>query len=236
MKAAQKRGVTVISITDHNVIKNSLKAYRLAEEFGLIVIPGIEFLFKVGRKYYEVLAYFVTATDLKRFYRSVMSVKETVPVFNNGDEVIERIKKFGGVVVAPHLFSYKGFFRDGEKGAVHGIEEINAHKGKKQTQLSREFAKERDYIGFGGGDIHLYRSSLDKIYTRLESEEPITYSRIWKNLKKEETSIDFIPCGNYMPFTKIYFEKIILGFVVAIFLVRQWIPYLKRRIQYFKSV
>lgn len=236
MKAAQKRGVKVISITDHNVIKNSLKAYRLAEEFDLIVIPGVEFLFRVGEKYYEVLAYFETASDLKRFWRSIMRTEDFVPIYGNPIEPIERIKKFGGVVVAPHLFSYKGFFRDGEKAAVHGIEEINSHKGKKQTQLSKELAQNGDYLGFGGGDVHIYRFSLDGTFTMLESEEPITHASVWRNLSRKDNSINFIPSGKYLPLHLRYFQSLACLFLVIFFLLRQAVPLFRRRLEYYRSL
>jgi len=42
LNRAKEVGLNVIAITDHDEIKGSLKAFDLAPQFGIEVIPGIE--------------------------------------------------------------------------------------------------------------------------------------------------------------------------------------------------
>ena len=45
---AKGLGLNGLAITDHDVIDGALKALKLADEFGLIVVPGIEVTTKEG--------------------------------------------------------------------------------------------------------------------------------------------------------------------------------------------
>src|SRR5688572_13195769 len=53
---AKQAGLDVIAITDHDEIKGTLKAFDLAPQFGIEVIPGIEITTAEG----DLLALFVT--------------------------------------------------------------------------------------------------------------------------------------------------------------------------------
>src|ERR671919_2208950 len=53
---AKQVGLDVIAITDHDEIRGALKAFELAPQFGIEVIPGIEITTAKG----DLLALFVT--------------------------------------------------------------------------------------------------------------------------------------------------------------------------------
>lgn len=80
---AKKVGLDVIAITDHDEIKGALKAFDLAPEFGIEVIPGIEITTAEG----DLLALFVTQK-----IKPGQSLLETI--LNVGEA--------GGICIAPH--------------------------------------------------------------------------------------------------------------------------------------
>ncbi len=80
---AKQVGLGVIAITDHDEIKGALKAFELAPQFGIEVIPGIEITTAEG----DLLALFVTQ-PIKPGYSLI--------------ETILRVGEAGGICIAPH--------------------------------------------------------------------------------------------------------------------------------------
>ena len=80
---AKQTGLDVIAITDHDEIRGALKAFELAPEFGIEVIPGIEITTAEG----DLLALFVT---------------ETIAPGLSLIETILRVGEAGGICLAPH--------------------------------------------------------------------------------------------------------------------------------------
>ncbi|HSB02763.1 MAG TPA: PHP domain-containing protein, partial [Anaerolineales bacterium] len=80
---AKQVGLNVIAITDHDEIKGARKAFELAPEFDIEVIPGIEITTAEG----DVLALFVTEK-----IEPGLSLMET----------IIKVGEAGGICIAPH--------------------------------------------------------------------------------------------------------------------------------------
>src|SRR5512139_3726238 len=80
---AKQVGLDVIAITDHDEIKGALKAFDLAPEFGIEVIPGIEITTAEG----DLLALFVTE-----------KIEPNLPLI----ETILKVREAGGICIAPH--------------------------------------------------------------------------------------------------------------------------------------
>ena len=83
LNRAKEVGLSVIAITDHDEIKGSLKAFDLAPQFGIEVIPGIEITTAEG----DLLALFVTEK-----IQPNLSLIET----------ILKVGEAGGICIAPH--------------------------------------------------------------------------------------------------------------------------------------
>src|SRR5690625_7419380 len=64
---AIKENLEVVSITDHNEIQNSIKAFKYAVEKNILVLLGIEVSTVNG----NLLAYFPTIEKLKKFHESL---------------------------------------------------------------------------------------------------------------------------------------------------------------------
>jgi predicted metal-dependent phosphoesterase TrpH len=83
LNRAKQLGLDVIAITDHDEIAGALMAMEIAPNYGMEVIPGIEITTTDG----DLLAFFIT---------------EKVDAGLSLVETVLRVRKLGGVCVAPH--------------------------------------------------------------------------------------------------------------------------------------
>ncbi len=97
VKLAAERGLGV-AVTDHNTIRGALKCLKLAKEYGVVVIPGIEVRTDRG----EVIGYFI----------------EEEPGSREFFEVVDSVREQGGMVAVPHPFDPFRIYR------LRGIEEL----------------------------------------------------------------------------------------------------------------
>lgn len=210
LQRAKKMGLGVLSITDHNEIRGSLVGYKIAQRLGIIFFPGIECMFLVNNRVYELLAYFYEPNDLISFYSEYRYSNGFTPSFKNVAEVVQLIRKYNGAVVAAHPFGRKGVFRKlRNRGMnVDAIEEVNAFTGEKRNRKAKAHQdSDHEFLRLGAADMHFFVSDLAKVYTRLESETEITKRDIWDNLLGKKRNIKFIPVGkNFRPH-KIFFQK-----------------------------
>lgn len=58
IEKAHEEGIKVLSITDHNFYAGSSEFKGLAEKYGIIIIPGVEFSVHVENAFFHMLAYF----------------------------------------------------------------------------------------------------------------------------------------------------------------------------------
>ena len=104
-KAIEKK-LSIISITDHNKIANSIAAVNASEVYEeLLVVPGIEISTTQG----HLLAYFPTTQDLENFYGKLNfdhSKKfSTQGIF----DCLEFVKKHNGFGILAHIEVDSGF-------------------------------------------------------------------------------------------------------------------------------
>ena len=85
LRHAQKTGLEVLSVTDHETFKGSEQALRLEKKFDVLVLPGQELKCEKG----HLLAY-----GLQEEIQSNLSLEES----------IDLIHQQGGIAVAPHPF------------------------------------------------------------------------------------------------------------------------------------
>jgi len=83
LERAKQVGLDVIAITDHDEIRGARKAFDLAPEFGIEVIPGIEITTAEG----DLLGLFVTE-----------KIEPGLPLI----ETIIKVGEAGGICIAPH--------------------------------------------------------------------------------------------------------------------------------------
>ncbi len=142
LEQAEAVGLDALAVTDHDEIDASLEAAALADEYGLVGIPGMEVSSAAG----HVLA---------------LGVEELVPAGLPYDETLDRIHALGGIAVVPHPFqtSRHGvaahISRD-QLAAADAIEVYNSRlfTGRANRQAER-FAEARGRPMTAGSDAHI---------------------------------------------------------------------------------
>jgi hypothetical protein len=138
MKILQKRGTQGMAITDHNSVKGSLEALKLAPK-DFVIIPGVEISTADGH---------LLALGLKNNIPRGLSVEETV----------ERIVEANGVPIVPHLFRKMSGVKKEKlliiQAQVPAIEVFNGCSLPKTNIKTAKVAKELDLGGIGGSDAH----------------------------------------------------------------------------------
>lgn len=100
-----RKGLKIISITDHNEIMNSIFAVQYSADKELLVIPGIEISTTQG----HLLLYFETVEQLRQFYGK-LSFNEDKSVCHQGiAECLKYADGFGGLGVLAHITLESGF-------------------------------------------------------------------------------------------------------------------------------
>lgn len=221
LKEFKKKGIDIISITDHNEISGSLKAKELAKKYKMQVIPGIELYFKINRNFCEVLVYFRNGGNLKSFFREFME-SGFIPKFKNIEELFKIIRKHKGSAIIPHPFAKKGLLYNHISFNLGRVEVINSFSNPKENKKAEEYFKDK-ILKIGSNDFHFGISSLDSSYTLLKSKNRIDYNSLWNNLSGKNKDIEFIPIGGSLPFFKRNFQKLICSLFVTFFLTKQLI-------------
>jgi ABC-type cobalamin/Fe3+-siderophores transport system ATPase subunit/histidinol phosphatase-like PHP family hydrolase len=99
------KGLSIISITDHNEDRNSVKAIKYSEGKSILVIPGIEISTLQG----HLLVYFEKYDELKNF-RGKLSVAGNKETCTQGIvECLNIAKQYNGIGVLAHIELDSGF-------------------------------------------------------------------------------------------------------------------------------
>ncbi|UIP00384.1 PHP domain-containing protein [Halobaculum sp. CBA1158] len=151
-------GLDGVVVTDHDAIEESLRAAAIADEYGLVGVPGVEVSTAVG----HLLA---------------IGVTECPPRGRPFDETVERIREDGGVAVVPHPFQRSRHgVRKRRIGDCDGIEVYNSmvFTGYRNRR-ARTFAARLDHPMLGASDAHSIRH-VGRAYTEitLPSVDPET--------------------------------------------------------------
>ena len=138
VKAAIKRGLDGIAITDHNTIKGGIEAKKY-EADGLKVIVGSEIMTEKG----EIIGLFLS--------------EEIKP--GNIINVISEIREQNGMIIIPHPFDKlrHSSFQPGEEDIkfIDCIEGFNSRcLFQKYNDHAKEFAKKHDLVITAGSDSH----------------------------------------------------------------------------------
>ena len=169
-------GLDAVVITDHDVIHASLEAAAMAEEYGLVGIPGVE----VSTKHGHLLA---------------LGVEELPPRQRPLDETIEWVRSHGGVAVGPHPFQRsrhgvrKRHFTDGDAVEVYNSWLFTGYKNRR----ARRFADKHGYPQVAGSDAH-HVGFVGRAYTEIGfdglSRDDLTADHILNAIKNGATRVE----------------------------------------------
>ncbi|WP_255195217.1 CehA/McbA family metallohydrolase [Halorarius litoreus] len=149
LEQASEIGLDGIVVTDHDAIEASRRAARLAPEYDLLGIPGVEVSTAAG----HLLA---------------IGVDERPEPRQPFDDTVEAVRDAGGVAVVPHPFQRtRHGVRKKRLTDCDAIEVFNAwvFTGYRNRR-ARRFAEKYDYPGVAASDAHS-ATFLGRAYTEL---------------------------------------------------------------------
>lgn len=132
VKAAERKGLDCIAITEHNVLFEGKKAEELSQRYDVTVIPGIE-LYLNGKD--------VIALDI-----------EKVPSAKNLEEFKEKVNEQNGFLIAPHPYDPlgRGYKNLKPFDAVEVVNAFGPYGFEKLVRKSNELGKTK----VCGSDAH----------------------------------------------------------------------------------
>ncbi|MFB6170340.1 MAG: PHP domain-containing protein [Haloarculaceae archaeon] len=157
LEQAQAVGLDALAVTDHDAIEASLEAAKLAPDYGLVGIPGMEVTSAAG----HVLA---------------IGVDSLVPPGLPFTETLDRIHELGGIAIVPHPFQKS---RSGvapnvtpdELASADAIEIYNSRllTGRANRRAER-FARSRGLPVTAGSDAHI-SEMVGQAVTEVDADE-----------------------------------------------------------------
>ncbi|GAB7091649.1 PHP domain-containing protein [Halorubrum luteum] len=164
-------GLDAVVITDHDVMDESLRAAEIADEYGLIGIPGVE----VSTAHGHLLA---------------IGVESMPPHREPFDETVAWIHDHDGVAIVPHPFqrSRHGVRRKyipvTDPDAAETVDEVDAVEVFNawlftgyRNRRARKFANEHGYPGVAASDAHNLEY-VGRAFTELEIEGRETVEQV----------------------------------------------------------
>jgi len=137
IKVALKKGINVIAIADHDSVRGSLEAIKLAKQYDIVTIPSCEITSNDG----HILAY---------------NIQENIPSKLSAEETIDLVHKQGGVAVAPHPFNIKYSLKEDVvlklSKKIFALEVYNSHSWT--NDIVFPFAKKHNFAFTAGSDAH----------------------------------------------------------------------------------
>jgi predicted metal-dependent phosphoesterase TrpH len=145
-------GLNAVVVTDHDAIEESLRAARLAPEYGLVGVPGVE----------------VSTAD---GHLLAIGVRECPDPGRPLPDTVAMVREAGGVAVVPHPFqrTRHGVPRRRLAGVdVDGIETYNAwlFTGYRNRRAAA-FARRYGHADLAGSDAHRV-GTVGRAYTALD--------------------------------------------------------------------
>jgi len=140
LRMAQRRGLSAVAITDHNTMAGNQEASKIANEYGVVVIPAVELDTNCKG---QILAF---------------GVKQMIEIHRSPIEMIADIHKQGGVTIIPHPFDPVRGMPNIDEVMKHadGIEVMNY--GSVNNRKAKRWAERRGIrVQTGGSDAHNVR-------------------------------------------------------------------------------
>jgi predicted metal-dependent phosphoesterase TrpH len=173
VELARKRGVDIISITDHNNTQGIDEAIKSGKDCDITVIPGVELSTKFNSCKVHILGYFKDDSYNNELLKEVLKkvkgnkVKDIVDIFQGFIDFhgyknklcveagIDILKFFGAVVVLAHpVLLCKEHFNKIINMNFDGIEAKYFKNSDEETKYFIDLAKEKDIFYTAGSDFH----------------------------------------------------------------------------------
>jgi hypothetical protein len=137
LKHARKLGLGGVCITDHNTLSGNAEARKIAGDYGILVIRGMEISSTGG----HILG---------------IGIDSEVPRNLSPEETLARIHEAGGIAVVPHPFRQWTGLGDAAVRAMKpdAIEVLNSHSTARDNEMARALCNELKLPMTAGSDAH----------------------------------------------------------------------------------
>jgi predicted metal-dependent phosphoesterase TrpH len=142
LEAAERVGLDAIAVTDHDTVDGGLEVASLAEDYGLLGIPGIE----------------VTSND---GHVLGLGVRTPIAAGQTFAETLSSIRDAGGIAIVPHPFqeSRHGVLASIDEAELATADAIEVYNSRLITgRANRQAASFADRVGVpatAGSDAHV---------------------------------------------------------------------------------
>ncbi len=157
LEQARRAGLDALAVTDHDEIDASLRAAEMAEEYGLVGIPGMEVTSEAG----HVLG---------------LGIHELIPEGLSFQETLDRIHDQGGIAVVPHPFqeSRHGVLAEISKAELTAADAIEVYNSRlftgRANRQAERFARRHDMPMTAGSDAHI-SEMVGQAITNVDTDE-----------------------------------------------------------------
>lgn len=157
LEQAAAVGLDALAVTDHDEFEASQRAVELAEDYGLVGIPGMEVTSAAG----HVLA---------------LGVTESVPPGRPFLDTLDAIRERDGIAVVPHPFqpSRSGVAANISREALASADAIEIYNSRLLTgranRQAKRFAREHELPVTAGSDAHI-AELVGQAVTRIDTTE-----------------------------------------------------------------
>lgn len=157
LEQAQAVGLDALAVTDHDEIDASLRAADLAEEYGLVGIPGME----------------VTSAD---GHVLAIGIEEAVPSGEPFEDTLDEIRDRGGIAIVPHPFqsSRSGVAPNISTATLASADAIEVYNSRLLTgranRKAERFARAHNRPMTAGSDAHI-AEMVGQAVTRVGADE-----------------------------------------------------------------
>jgi len=213
LKQALEKGLSLISITDHNTIEHSLLACQISQEENIKVIPGTEL---TSREEVHLLAYFdniLALIELGNIINQLLPKMKNKPEFfgyqvqydNSGEivdldyrlrqtainmsleQLVEEIHRLNGLAIPAHIdknrFSLISQLGFIDSEAVFDAVEVSKYKWNKNKYQLGDILSGFPLIC--GSDSH-YPDDIGLFYMKTENDQLMDYHCFKKYLKERK--------------------------------------------------
>lgn len=207
---AIEKGIDIISITDHNSIKNLKSAKEIAADKNITIVPGIEVQSKED---IHLLSYFENLKDLNSYYELIYEGlsnikndeekfgyqvivdkndqfigKEEKLLMNSTSyslkELVKLTNKFNGIAVPSHADRSFGLIKNlGFIPEDLNIKYLELNFNKTLTQYYNQYPYLKDFQLINNSDSHYLNQLEPKM--KLELGDGPTTENIFKQIQKE---------------------------------------------------
>lgn len=207
LKKANEIGLDIIAITDHNSAKNVEITIKLAEKYGINVIPGMEVesseeihllcFFPNSKKLinwqkivYENLSYlendeeyfgYQLLTDKNDNYKAKEKRMLATAVNLNINQIVSKVSKMNGIVIPSHIDKSYGIIKNlGFIPEDLNFKILEISKNSNRKKLQQQYPYLKKYILLKNSDSH-YLDDIKIMYK--SSFKKCNFENLFKNLK-----------------------------------------------------